>query len=294
MAVTQLLKWVGNKKKFASEIISFFPQDFGDYYEPFLGSGAVLAELLYSKNKLLRHNFKHTYGSDVLPFLIGIFNYVKNDPETIADYYENCIQSFMDDPKQEYENIKERFNINHNPLDFCVLTRTCYSGIIRFRKSDGYMSTPIGPHKPITGDSFRKRVKLWNSLIRDTTFRVESFQTAMDRAKPGDLIYCDPPYTHSQSILYGSQNFSVLDLWKKIEECKNRGVYVALSINGSRKSNTKDISVIPPEGLFKTRVLIDCGISMVDRLQNAGKSMDNDRVMDQLLLTWELPTEEIS
>ena len=46
---TQLLKWIGNKQRFAHEIISFFPKWFGTYHEPFLGSGAVLGVL--SPNK---------------------------------------------------------------------------------------------------------------------------------------------------------------------------------------------------------------------------------------------------
>ena len=41
----QLLKWIGNKQKFAHEIISYFPSELPAYYEPFLGSGAVLGTL---------------------------------------------------------------------------------------------------------------------------------------------------------------------------------------------------------------------------------------------------------
>jgi DNA adenine methylase len=36
----QLLKWIGSKPRFAHEIISYFPANFGTYYEPFLGSGS--------------------------------------------------------------------------------------------------------------------------------------------------------------------------------------------------------------------------------------------------------------
>ena len=42
---SQLLKWIGNKQRFAPEIVSFFPARFGVYREPFLGSAAVLATL---------------------------------------------------------------------------------------------------------------------------------------------------------------------------------------------------------------------------------------------------------
>lgn len=33
---TQLLKWVGNKQRFANEIIRYFPSEFNCFYEPFL------------------------------------------------------------------------------------------------------------------------------------------------------------------------------------------------------------------------------------------------------------------
>ena len=45
----QLLKWVGNKQRFAYEIASYFPAEFGVYFEPFLGSEAVLGELAPAK-----------------------------------------------------------------------------------------------------------------------------------------------------------------------------------------------------------------------------------------------------
>jgi DNA adenine methylase len=41
----QLLKWVGNKQRFAHEIVAWFPDRFGTYFEPFLGSGGVLGSL---------------------------------------------------------------------------------------------------------------------------------------------------------------------------------------------------------------------------------------------------------
>ena len=31
---TQLLKWIGNKQRFAHEIVSYFPATFGTYHEP--------------------------------------------------------------------------------------------------------------------------------------------------------------------------------------------------------------------------------------------------------------------
>lgn len=281
-----LLKWIGNKQKFASTIISYMPENFANYYEPFLGSGAVLGELLYQARTRLFPCFGKAYGSDTLPFLIDIFNIVKNTPETIENYYSEQITKYYCSPETVYEEIRQRFNANHNAFDFCLLSRTCYSGIIRFRKADGYMSTPRGPHKPISPEAFRKRVQTWADLINEVGFDCMDYRESMVRASAGDLVYCDPPYTHSQTIIYGSQDFKICELWDAIEQCKQRGVFVMLSINGTRESKSKNISVDCPEGLFAREILIDCGTSMIDRLQNAGNEMANERVHDKLLLTW--------
>lgn len=279
--IPALLKWIGNKQRFAQTIVSYIPDDFGNYYEPFLGSAAVMAELLNSTK-----NFNGAYGSDLLPFLIDIFLLVKENPQEIKDYYSREITDYYLHPEEKYLEIRDRFNTDFNALDFCLLSRTCYSGVIRFRKADGYMSTPRGPHKPIAPDTFAKRVDMWHQLLKKASFKCEDYSKAMDRAKCNDVIYCDPPYTHSQSIIYGAQQFSVDDLFRKIEECKNRGVKVILSINGTRKSKREDISVTPPEGLFERKLSVNCGISMIDRLQHTGEEMIDMKVEDQLLLTW--------
>ena len=59
-----------------------------------------------------------------------------------------------------------------------------------------------------------------------------------------------------------------------------------LSINGMKDSKKTDISISPPEGLFERKLLVNCGTSMIDRLQNNGKEMNNKNLDDQLLLTW--------
>ena len=284
--IPALLKWIGNKQRFAETIVSYMPNQFSNYYEPFLGSGAVMAQLLSSDKTMLFPHFEHAYGSDILPFLIEVFEYVKNSPDQLVNYYKSEIEEYYLDPTAKYNEIKERFNSYHNGLDFCLLSRTCYSGIIRFRKADGHMSTPRGPHSPINPKTFEKRVLLWNDLLEKASFQAESFMDAMTKPTAGDVVYCDPPYTHSQGIIYGAQDFDIRELWTKIAECKQRGAKVMLSINGMRESSKKDISVEIPNGLFARKIIVDCGTSMIDRLQNGGKEMVDERVDDLLLLTW--------
>ena len=142
---TQLLKWVGNKQRFAHEIISYFPDEFGTYFEPFLGSGAVLATLTPQS----------AVASDVFLPLIEIFQTLQQSPETLKAWYtENRRLVEQGDKKAMYEQIKASYNRRPNPKDLLFISRSCYGGVIRFRKEDGYISTPVGVHTPISPESF--------------------------------------------------------------------------------------------------------------------------------------------
>lgn len=226
---SQLLKWVGNKQKFAGQISRFFPADFNTFYEPFLGSGALMATI--SPNRGV--------GSDIYKPLIEIWQTLKDNPEELISWYKTRVDRLNNENKVDvYNDILDSFNKNNNGADFLFLTRTCYGGIVRFRKSDGYMSTPCGIHDPISSETFRKRVIEWKYRMRNVNFINCDYKDIFNSAKEGDLIYCDPPYTHSQSILYGAHDFNLIELFNSIKEAKEKGVYVALSIDGSKNQET--------------------------------------------------------
>jgi len=274
---TQLLKWIGNKQRFAPEIVAAFPRQFATYREPFLGSGAVLASLAPDKG----------VGSDVFKPLIEIWQALKADPELPVGWYEErWKQSQRDGKDVGYEAVKASYNRFPNGPDLLYLCRTCYGGVVRFRKTDGYMSTPCGPHKPVSPTAFRKRAQEWHRRLRHVDFVLADYQQAMAAAKPGDLIYCDPPYVDTQAILYGAQSFSIRRLLEVITDCKNRGVYVALSIDGTKRSGEKICDVPIPGGLFESDVSINCGRSMLRRFQMHGQTLEREVVADRLLLTY--------
>jgi DNA adenine methylase len=112
------------------------------------------------------------------------------------------------------------------------------------------------------------------------------YQTALHMARAGDLVYCDPPYSDTQAILYGAQSFSLEQLFIAIERSKQRGALVALSIDGTKKSGNKICDIPIPNGLFKRELMIRCGRSMLKRFQMNGKTLESEHVSDRLLLTY--------
>lgn len=273
----QLLKWIGNKQKFAQLITSYFPHNYGTYHEPFLGSGAVLASLAPQK----------ALASDVFSPLVEIWQQLQNNPKELVAWYSerwNLIESMG--KKEAYEHVKGNYNNSPNGADLLFLSRVCYGGVVRFRKSDGYMSTPCGPHKPMHPQDFARRALIWNARTKNAVFSCMDYKEAMDRAVKGDLIYCDPPYAHTQTIIYGAQSFSLEELFSKIEECKNRGVKVALSIDGTKKSGNVVCGLPIPAGLFEREIFVSLGSSMLKRFQLEGQTAEEHHVSDRLLLTY--------
>ena len=274
---TQLLKWVGSKQKVAAEIVAQFPPRFGAYHEPFLGAAGVMATLAPNEG----------YGSDNFAPLIEIWQTLKEDPERLKHWYSTRWQAFVSgDRSAAYARIRAAYNARPNGADFLFLTRSCYGGVVRFRKADGHMSTPVGAHPPIPPAAFARRVDLWRARLAGCRFDRLDFAEAMARARPGDLVYCDPPYAHSQTILYGAQGFSLPALMTAIADCRARGVHVALSIDGSKKSGRQTCDIDLPQGLFKRELFVTVGRSMLRRFQTGGQSGEAEVVRDRLLLTY--------
>jgi DNA adenine methylase len=276
---TGLLKWIGNKQRFAHQIASYFPSKFSTYIEPFVGSGAVLATLAPPT----------AIGSDSFEPLVEIWQTLSNDPELLKLWYaERWLFLGEGEKVPQYEKIKASYNAHPNGADLLFLCRSCYGGVVRFRQADGYMSTPCGIHDPIHPKSFAKRVDEWHRRTAGACFVHMEYEEAMENAKRGDLIYCDPPYSNSQAILYGAQSFDLSNLFQVIGRCKNRGVNVALSIDGTKKSGKTKIDLPIPPDLFETEMFIDCGRSMLKRFQMDGQTLEEEVVTDRLLLTYAL------
>jgi DNA adenine methylase len=273
----QLLKWIGNKQRFAHEIASYVPEGTGTYFEPFLGGGGVLGTL----------RPKRAVASDVFVPLMQIWQTLQDHPPRLKEWYAERWRAMASGDKvATYERMKASYNASPNPADLLFLCRSCYGGVVRFRQSDGYMSTPCGIHQPIPPDAFARRVDLWCRRTEGAQFFVLDFEEAMGMAKPGDMVYCDPPYRHSQRILYGAQSFSLERLFEAIARCKSRGVLVALSIDGTKKSGSEVCHLPIPSGLFEREVLVNCGRSMLKRFQMPGRTLETEVVADRLLLTY--------
>ena len=107
----QLLKWIGNKQRFAESIASYFPKRYNTFIEPFLGSGAVLATVAPMSG----------IGADVFKPLVEIWQTLKASPATITDWYtERWNQIEISGKKETYAAVLRAYNANPKRSGFSV------------------------------------------------------------------------------------------------------------------------------------------------------------------------------
>lgn len=98
-----VIKWSGSKRSQASEIIKYFPKNIDTYYEPFIGGGSMMRELLDSDIKVNK-----IICSDINEDLINLWNSIKNDFEGVYWHYKSLWVELNKDENKERK--KEFFN----------------------------------------------------------------------------------------------------------------------------------------------------------------------------------------
>lgn len=180
----------------------------GVWYEPFMGSGVVGFNVAPGVGKF----------SDTNPHLINFYNAVKNAEITSGiakQFLEKEGSNLLHEGEKRYYFVRDRFNAEHNPLDFLFLSRSCFNGMIRFNKR-GAFNVPFC-RKP-NRFSMSYITKIINQIDcvskalvgLDWSFECASFEKTIAQAGENDFIYCDPPYL--------GRHVDYFDSWSESDE----------------------------------------------------------------------------
>lgn len=188
------IKSQGIKTKLVPWIQALVPDVSGRWFEPFVGTGVVA----------INSGFKRAILSDTNPHIIRFYRAVQErriTPSIIREYLKREGEELRKAGKNGYDHfnfIKDRFNREHDPLDFLFLSRAGFNGMMRFNRK-GEWNIPFC-QKP---ERFSKAyvTKIVNQ-VRDAScliqpewqFLNKSFEEIIPLATEMDIIYCDPPY----------------------------------------------------------------------------------------------------
>jgi len=231
------VKWAGGKRQLLPIIEQNLPEKFDTYFEPFLGGGALLFHLLSTKENV-------TYSvSDLNSDLVLAYT-------TIRDRIDNLIQSLKNHEKNYHKNSKEYYyNIRDSTprseiektSRLLFLNRTCFNGLYRVNSS-GKFNVPLGRYTNpniVNEENLRSVSSILQS--NKVSIKCRDFESVLNDAKKGDLVYFDPPYQPVSDTAnftsYTNRDFTLDDLSRLSELCHKldeKGCKVLLSNSDSK------------------------------------------------------------
>lgn len=272
--VKPFLKWAGGKSRVAKQIASFFPSAFNQYYEPFLGSGAVYFEVSPREGCL----------NDLNSALINTYTCVKKNPDELIEallILQDEYYSYTNTEQQQVMYLEKRreyniLNASHKETPstevsalFIFLNKTGFNGMYR-ENSRGEYNIPFGRHaRPLICDA--NNIRAVSNDLKRIRLMSGSYVQAIRAAQKGDLVYLDPPYypikpPTASFTEYQAGGFSHADqiaLLDAYRELSNRGCYVVMS-----NSACKEIEELYQDfNLYKIQV----GRAINSKPQHRGK-----------------------
>ena len=251
--IPSLLKWTGSKRSQAKIIAAHAPSH-TRYFEPFLGSGA----LLYLLGK------PGAVGGDIYAPLISLWSLVRDSPESLISDYEVQWDALQADLPNYYYVVRNRFNEHKRPEDLNFLMRTCVNGIVRFNKAGEFNNSFHCSRRGMLPKNFSKIVRDWHPRLKGVEFRAGDFEESITGAGPGDFAYLDPPYAGNKQRYIGNINLD--RFYRVLEDLNYRGVKWALSFDGLRGETTYDYVI--PNDLYKRKMLLKSGYSAISKVLN--------------------------
>lgn len=185
--IAPFLKWVGGKRQLMPAIKELIPKNYTNYYEPFIGGGAVLFDL-QPKNAVI---------NDFNEELINVYQTIKENPEELisdlkthkneSDYFYDLRALDREDNFDNLSNIKKASRVIY-------LNKTCYNGLYRVNNS-GEFNSPFGRYKNpnIVNETTIRAVSKYLNTNKITILNGD-FEEALKGIKKGSFVYFDPPY----------------------------------------------------------------------------------------------------
>lgn len=215
------LKWAGGKSRLIQQYIPYFPKSYKNYYEPFLGGGAVFFYLQPST----------AFLTDINAELINTYCCVR-------DHFEELISILKEHKIRHDKDYYYSIRNNSGGTDIekaariIYLNKTCFNGLYRVN-SQGKFNVPLGRYDNpnICSEAL---LKVASEALSHAEIKQADFTEVLNHATSSDdFVFFDPPYhpinNTSYFTAYSQNCFSKRDqevLRDTCAELASRGVKV--------------------------------------------------------------------
>lgn len=229
-----VLKWAGGKTQLLEHIKRNMPAEYGNYYEPFLGGGAVLFGVSPAR----------AFVNDVNIQFVNLYRQLKNAPDSVIEKVNEM--DAISCTKEFYYASRQKFNqkISNGEFDAeCAalmiwINKHCFNGLYRVN-SKGFFNVPY--NNKVNGKSIdESNIRAISEYLKmsEVSITCLDFEEACRKVKASDFVYFDSPYVPESLTAsftdYTREGFSFADherlasLFKRLD---HKGAKVMLSNN---------------------------------------------------------------
>jgi DNA adenine methylase len=237
-SVAPFVKWAGGKRQLIPQIRERMPEKYNDYYEPFVGGGAVIFDLLPA-NALI---------NDINKALINTYRTICNEPDAFLKEVNRLDNDMWEDGKKYYYFIRECYNdkLMRSEYDvelaalFVFINKHCFNGLYRVN-GKGLFNVPYNNSRRVSIDE--DVIMATSEYLKGVTIIDGDFEQACKNAKKGDFVFIDSPYAPLNPTSFESYTKEGFDieshkrLAKLYDELTARGCYCMLTNHNTELIN---------------------------------------------------------
>lgn len=230
------VKWAGGKRQLLSKIKSRVPAVFNNYYEPFIGGGALLLDLAHVPSIISDNNHALIEAYETIRDFPGELkeqlNVIQEEHNSIGD--KDRVKEFYYTKRSEYNDlIFSRDDLIRKTTLFIYLNKACFNGLYRVNQK-GFFNVPSNQKTTINLYN-EKNIDEISAFLRNVAIYNQDFELTVENAQKGDLVFFDSPYApiNPQSFdSYTKEGFSIdehIRLSELYKTLSKRGVFCILT-----------------------------------------------------------------
>ncbi len=237
-SVAPFVKWAGGKRQLIPQIRERMPEKYNNYYEPFVGGGAVLFEL-QPANALI---------NDINKALINTYNIICNEADAFLEAVNRLDEEMWEDGKKYYYSVREHYNdkLMKSEYDvelaalFVFINKHCFNGLYRVN-GKGLFYVPYNNSRRTSADE--NVIREVSKYLKGVKIINGDFEEACKDAKKGDFVFIDSPYAPLNPTSFESYTKEGFDIEshkrvaKLYDELTARGCYCMLTNHNTELIN---------------------------------------------------------